>query len=169
MPRWATRDYFVRLNNSPTAVGQFNDLPIKVVNGATVYVRDVAHVRDGSAVQISMVRVNGKPAVLLTILKNGGASTLDVVNGVKAKLPMIRSLLPPDVKLDLLLDQSVFVRGAVTGRRAGSDDRGLSDGTDDPAVSGELAQHARRRHLHSALHPRLHRGCWGRWARRSTP
>lgn len=113
--KMGTRDYFVRLNNSPTAVDQFNNLPIKVVNGATVYVRDVAHVRDGSSVQVSMVRVNSKPAVLLTVLKNGGASTLDVVDGIKAKLPMIQGLLPKDVKLDLLLDQSVFVRSAITG------------------------------------------------------
>jgi multidrug efflux pump subunit AcrB len=113
--KMGTRDYYVRLNNSPTAVAEFNNLPIKVVNGATIYVRDVAHVRDGSAVQVSLVRVNNKPAVLLTILKNGGASTLDVVDGVKAKLPMIRSLLPSDVRLDLLLDQSTFVRGAVNG------------------------------------------------------
>src|SRR5579871_1927896 len=113
--KMGVRDYYVRLNNSPTAVEQFNDLPIKVVNGATVYVHDVAHVRDGNSVQVSMVRVNDKPAVLLTILKNGGASTLDVVDGVKAKLPMIRALLPEDVKLDLLLDQSVFVRGAIMG------------------------------------------------------
>jgi multidrug efflux pump subunit AcrB len=113
--KMGVRDYYVRLNNSPTAVDQFNDLPIKVVNGATVYVRDIAHVRDGSAVQVSMVRVNNKPAVLLTILKNGGASTLDVVAGVKAKLPAIRALLPEDVKLDLLLDQSTFVSAAVTG------------------------------------------------------
>ncbi len=113
--KMGTRDYFVRLNNSPLAVNQFNDIPIKQVNGATVYVRDIAHVRDGSAVQISMVRVNSRPAVLLTVLKNGGASTLDVVEGIKAKLPTIKSLLPPDVKLDLLLDQSIFVRAAING------------------------------------------------------
>jgi multidrug efflux pump subunit AcrB len=107
------RDYFVRLNNSPEAVTAFNSLPIKVVNGATVFVRDVAHVRNGNGIQVSLVRVNSKPAVLLTILKNGGASTLDVVDGVKAKLPMIRSLLPPAVKLDLLLDQSIFVRAVI--------------------------------------------------------
>ena len=93
--KMGVRDYFVRLNNSPTAVEDFNNLPVKYVNGATVYVRDVAHVRDGAAVQISMVRINSKPAVLLTILKNGGASTLNVVSsGSKAKLPLIKSLLP---------------------------------------------------------------------------
>jgi multidrug efflux pump subunit AcrB len=113
--KMGVRDYFVRLNNSPNAVKEFNDLPVQIVNGATVYVRDVAHVRDGAAVQISLVRVNSKPAVLLTILKNGSASTLDVVSRVKDKLPLIRSLLPPDVKLDMLLDQSLFVRASVEG------------------------------------------------------
>ncbi|MCW3094656.1 MAG: Cation/multidrug efflux pump [Chthonomonadaceae bacterium] len=110
-----TRDYFVRLNNSPTAVDTFNNLPIKMVNGATIYVRDVAHVRDGSGIPQSIIRVDGKPAVLITILKNGSASTLDVVNAVKAKLPALQALLPPDIKLNLLLDQSIFVRSAVTG------------------------------------------------------
>ena len=109
------RDYFVRINNSPESVREFNNLPIKMVNGATIFVRDVAHVRNGNGIQVSLVRVNAKPAVLLTILKNGGASTLDVVNGVKAKLPLIRSLLPDGVKLDLLLDQSVFVGEVITG------------------------------------------------------
>jgi multidrug efflux pump subunit AcrB len=113
--KMGVRDYFVRLNNSPTAVEEFNSLPVAIVNGAMVFVRDVAHVRDGSAVQISMVRVNSKPAVLLTLLKNGSASTLDVVDGIKQKLPQIRALLPADVKLDVLLDQSVYVRGSIEG------------------------------------------------------
>jgi multidrug efflux pump subunit AcrB len=108
-------DYYVRLNNSPTAVKTFNDLPIKTANGATVFVRDVAHVRNGNGIQVSILRVDGKPAVLVTLLKNGGASTLDVIGRLKAKLPFIRSLLPKDVKLDLLLDQSIFVRAAIDG------------------------------------------------------
>src|SRR5437870_1279612 len=95
------RDYFVRLNNSPTLVDSFNNLPVKIVNGATIYVRDVAHVHNGNNIPTSAVRVNGKPAVLLTILKNGDASTLDVINALKAKLPQIRPLLPPDVQHDL--------------------------------------------------------------------
>src|SRR5207302_4627302 len=76
--KMGVRDYFVRLNNSPTVVDTFNTLPVKIVNGATLYVRDVAHVRDGSGIPKSKVRVDGQPAVLITILKNGGASTLDV-------------------------------------------------------------------------------------------
>jgi multidrug efflux pump subunit AcrB len=107
------RDYVVRLNNSPTAVPDFNRIPVKVVRGATVYVGDVAHVRNGNGVQVSLVRVNGKPAVLITVLKNAAASTLEVVSAIKERLPQIRSLLPADVKLDLLLDQSVFVRSVI--------------------------------------------------------
>ena len=113
--KMGARDYFVLMNNSPTAVDDFNNLPIKYINGATIYVRDVAQVHNGNVIPTSMVRVNGKPAVLLTVLKLGDASTLDVVTAIKAKLPRIRALLPPDVKLDLLLDQSVFVRGAISG------------------------------------------------------
>ena len=109
------RDYFVRINNSPASVREFNNLPIKVVKARRSSCAMSPIVRNGNGIQVSLVRVNSKPAVLLTILKNGGASTLDVVNGVKAKLPLIRSLLPDGVKLDLLLDQSVFVREVITG------------------------------------------------------
>src|SRR5713226_5339031 len=109
------REYVVLLNNSPSAVPAFNNIPIKTVNGATVFVRDVAHVRDGYGIQTSIVRVDGKPSVLLTILKSGDASTITVVDEVKARLPQIRTTLPPNVKLDLLLDQSVFVRASVNG------------------------------------------------------
>jgi CzcA family heavy metal efflux pump len=113
--RMGVRDYMVRLNNSPTAVDEINNLPLKMTNGATLYVRDVAQVRQGYGTQSSMVRVNGKPSVLITILKSGNASTLDVVNRVKAALPQIRATLPEGMHMDLLLDQSVFVRGAVEG------------------------------------------------------
>src|SRR5713226_5885602 len=109
------REYVVLLNNSPAAVQAFNSLPIKTVNGATVFVRDVAHVRDGYGIQTSVVRVDGKSSVLMTILKGGDASTITVVDEVKARLPQIRTTLPPSVKLDLLLDQSVFVRASVNG------------------------------------------------------
>src|SRR5579862_5114010 len=109
------REYVVLLNNSPTAVPTFNDVPIKVVNDATVFVRDVAHVRDGYDIQTSIVRVDGRPSVLMTILKGGDASTITVVDQIKARLPQIRQTLPPEAKLDVLLDQSVFVRASVSG------------------------------------------------------
>ncbi|HUE14226.1 MAG TPA: efflux RND transporter permease subunit, partial [Planctomycetaceae bacterium] len=108
-------EYYVKLNSSPDLVSSLNDLPIKTVNGVPVYVRDVAHVRMGSMVQTNVVRRDGRRAVLMTILKGEGASTLSVVNRVRAALPGIEAQLPPELKLDLLFDQSVFVEAAVEG------------------------------------------------------
>ncbi len=88
---------------------------MKQVNGSTVYVRDVAHVRDGYAVQTNIVRHNGIRGSLLTVLKNGGASTLEIVRRIKQMLPRIRSTLPPQLNLKLLFDQSIFVRAAING------------------------------------------------------
>src|SRR5260370_17473314 len=109
------REYNVRLNSSPTVVAELNDLPIKQVNGATVYLRDVAHVRQGAAVQTNMVRRNGQPSALLTILKSGSASTLAVVSNVIARMPSILATLPSSLKLDFLFDQSLFVRASISG------------------------------------------------------
>ena len=109
------REYLVRVNSSPEVVSALNDLPIKTVNGATVYVRDVAQVRDGFAVQTNIVRENGARAALLTVLKTGTASTLDIVRNVKTALPRILSGLPPELHVTTLLDQSLFVRAAVQG------------------------------------------------------
>src|SRR5215468_7664109 len=109
------RDYNVRINNSPTVVDELNDLPIKVVNGAMVYLRDVAHVRLGAAPQTNLVRRNGRRSALLTILKSGGASTLDVVDRVRARMPSVLATLPQSLKLDFLFDQSLFVRAAING------------------------------------------------------
>jgi len=109
------REYQVTMNSSPTLVNQMNDLPIKTVNGATVFMRDVAEVRDGFSVQTNIVRVNGTRASLITILKNGQASTLDIVEKVKAALPHILAGLPPTLHVKPLLDQSLFVRAAING------------------------------------------------------
>ena len=92
-----------------------NNLPVKVVNGATVYLRDVAQVRDGYAVQTSIVRTNGTRGALLTVMRNGQASTLAVVNNVKAALPRILAGLPPELQVRQLFDQSLFVRAAING------------------------------------------------------
>jgi multidrug efflux pump subunit AcrB len=110
-----TKEYFVKLNASPTAIEAMNDLPIKPINGGLVYVRDVAHVRDGYTPQTSVARVDGKRAILMNILKTGDASTIDVINGINAKLAPARATLPKDLKLVSLSDQSVFVRGAISG------------------------------------------------------
>jgi len=108
------REYSVRLNSSPEAIDALNNLPIKQVNGATVYIRDVAQVRDGFAVQNNIVNQNGRRSSLLTVLKSGGASTLDIVNRVKQRLPSIQATLPPELDLKYLFDQSIFVRAAIS-------------------------------------------------------
>ncbi len=109
------REYNVTLNSSPDAVEGLNSLPIKQVNGAMVYIRDVANVHDGFAVQNNIVNQNGKRAALLTILKNGDASTLSVVDRIKAAMPKVKATLPPALNLQMMFDQSVFVRASVTG------------------------------------------------------
>ncbi len=110
-----TTDYIVRTNASPQVLEQLNELPIKSSNGAIVYMRDVAHVHEGFAIQQNIVRINGQRAALLTILKAASASTLDIVKRVKIALPKITAGLPPELKTTLLFDQSIFVRAALEG------------------------------------------------------
>jgi len=109
------REYRVSLNSSPDAVAALNDLPVKVVNGAMVYLRDVAHVRDGFAVQTNLVRQDGRRSALLTVIKKGGASTLTIVKQLEDLLPSIRAAAPPGLEVKELFDQSLFVRAAITG------------------------------------------------------
>ncbi len=108
-------EFVVRLNSLPPSAEAFNSLPIKQTNGTTVYLRDIGHVRDGYAIQTNIVRHNGNRATLLTVLKNGGSSTLSIVSSIKAILPRIRSTLPAALNIKLLFDQSVFVRAAING------------------------------------------------------
>jgi multidrug efflux pump subunit AcrB len=110
-----TREYLIRLNSSPELISAMNDIPIKTINGAPVYMRDVAQVKDGYSVQTNIVRINGGLSALLTVLRHGGASTLAVVQGVKDLLPRIQATLPPELKISQLFDQSLFVRAAVYG------------------------------------------------------
>jgi CzcA family heavy metal efflux pump len=107
--------YVVDLNNAPDTIEAINDMPVKTVNGGTVYLRDVGHVRDGSIVQNNIVHVDGARAVLSTILKNGNASTLDVVDGIKNFLPALRAQMPDSLKVNVLTDQSLFVKAAING------------------------------------------------------
>jgi multidrug efflux pump subunit AcrB len=109
------REYRVSLNSSPDVLAALNDLPVKYVNGAVVYVRDVAHVRDGFAVQTNLVRRDGRRSVLLTVIKKGGASTLTIVKQLKDLLPTIRAAAPPGLEVTELFDQSLFVRAAIAG------------------------------------------------------
>jgi multidrug efflux pump subunit AcrB len=108
-------EFVVRLNSLPPSAEAFNSLPIKQTNGTTVYLRDIGHVRDGYAIQSNIVRHNGNRSILLTVLKNGGSSTLSIVAKIKEILPRIRSTLPAALNLKLLFDQSIFVRAAING------------------------------------------------------
>jgi multidrug efflux pump subunit AcrB len=108
-------EYAVDLNGSPETVPELNDLPIKTVGNSTIYIRDVAFVRDGFPPQTNIVRVNGQRASLLTVLKNGNASTLDIISGIKGLLPQIQSGLPPELHIEQLADQSLFVRASING------------------------------------------------------
>jgi CzcA family heavy metal efflux pump len=108
-------EYDVRANGSPRTVEDLANIPVKQVNGTTIYLRDVASVSDGFQVQTNIVRQNGRRGVLISILKNGNASTLDVVKGIRGILPRVASTVPPQLKITPLADQSVFVRAAVQG------------------------------------------------------
>jgi multidrug efflux pump subunit AcrB len=106
-------EYAVELNGSPDTIQELNDIPLKEVNGHMIYIRDVAHVRDGFAVQQNIVRSDGVRASLLTIVKAGAASTLDIVARIKKTLPQVVKTLPPELDIRTLLYQSLFVRAAV--------------------------------------------------------
>ncbi len=108
-------EYNLQLNNSPLKMDELGDLPIKAVNGAMVYVRDVASVRDGNPPQTNIVHVNGNRSVLMMVLKAGFISTLDIIAGIRQKVGEVRDSLPDALKIDFIGDQGVFVRSAVTG------------------------------------------------------
>jgi len=107
-------EYNVEMNGTPQTVNELNDLPVKTANGSTLYLRDVAHVRDGFAPQTNIVRQDGARGVLMSIFKLGG-STLTVVDGVKAKVPQAAQSLPPELSIKALFDQSLFVRASIQG------------------------------------------------------
>ena len=108
-------EYSVLVNNAPAAIDALNDLPIKVVNGTMVYVRDVAHAHDGSAPQTNIVHVNGSKSVLISVLKSGATSTLSIIEGIKRKIQEIKPGLPDSLQISPIGDQSLFVRGAIDG------------------------------------------------------
>jgi multidrug efflux pump subunit AcrB len=108
-------EYIIETNSAPTLVAALNDMPIKAANGAVVYIRDVAHVRDGNPPQTNIVHINGRRAILMSIMKTGSASTLDIIKGVYEKIDAMRGQLPQQLKIDPLSDQSIFVRGAING------------------------------------------------------
>ena len=107
------REYFVAVNASPQTIDELNNLPVTTRNGSIIYVRDVAHVRDGYPPQTNIVRRDGHRGVLMSVLKTGAASTLDIIRSIKQRLPGIRAALPPDFHIALVGDQSLFVRAAI--------------------------------------------------------
>src|SRR5437868_1016634 len=109
------REYFVAVNANPKTVAELNEMPVATRNGRLIYVRDVAHVRDGYPPHTNIVRRDGHRGVLMSVLKTGSASTLDIIRSIKDRLPGIRDALPPDFKIDLVGDQSIFVRAAISG------------------------------------------------------
>src|SRR5579871_6294943 len=113
--KFAQTEYPILLNSSPARISEFNNLPIKTVNGATIYIRDVATVHDGFVPQQNIVRTNGSPGVLLTVTRNGNASTLSIVNAVRNALPKVLASIPSDLKVEVFGDQSLFVRSSVAG------------------------------------------------------
>jgi multidrug efflux pump subunit AcrB len=108
-------DYQVETNSAPNSIAALNNLPIKTVNGATIYMRDVGNVRDGFPPQTNVVRVDGQRAALMTVQKTGNSSTLDIIANVRAQLPSIAAQLPAALKISPISDQSVFVKGAISG------------------------------------------------------
>lgn len=109
----ADREYNIRLNSSPEVIEEFGEMPVKVTNGALVRFKDVANVRDGYAVQSNIVRHDGGRGALLTVLKTGSSSTLDIIERVKVQLQKILASMPPELRVERLFDQSVFVRDAI--------------------------------------------------------
>jgi multidrug efflux pump subunit AcrB len=109
------KDYILAMNNSPDVIGRINDFPIKRVDGKTIFMRDIAHVHDGYQVQTNSVSVDGKPGALITVRKTGAVSTLSVIDGIRNALPQIENILPKEVSIQALLDQSVFVQAALSG------------------------------------------------------
>jgi len=108
-------EYAINLNNSPSAIEDLGRLPIRLVDGAMVYLRDVAHVRDGNSPQTNIVHVAGNRSVLLTVLKSGAASTLAVIEGIKNRVEEVKDQLPESLQIKLIGDQSIFVRSAISG------------------------------------------------------
>ena len=108
-------EYELETNSAPVSIQGLNDLPIRQVNGAMVYIRDVAHVRNGFPPQTNIVRVDGQRAALLSVIKTGDASTLNIVKGIRTKFDSLKSQLPPQLKITPLADQSIFVRASIDG------------------------------------------------------
>ena len=144
--------FTVRTNAVPTTIADLNNIPVKFVNGATVFVKDVGQVHDGNLVQQNIVRTDGRRSVLLSIIKNGNASTLAVVDAVKRALAVSRQAAPPGMQIKELFDQSVFVKQSNSGPAQGRRYCRRPDCPDDCAFPRFLAVDARRHDIDSAFH-----------------
>ena len=145
-------EYNVEMNGTPQTIAELNDLPVKTTNGSTLYMRDVAHIRDGFAPQTNIVRQDGNRGALMSIYKNGNASTLQIVAGVKNIVQQAAQALPPELKVTSLFDQSLFVRASIYGvLREGLIAAALT-AMHDPDFSGRLASDDRHFYFHPALH-----------------
>src|SRR6266849_2716133 len=113
--KFGTLEYNVEMNGAPQTIQELNDLPVKTINGATIYMRDVAHVRDGFSPQTNIVRANGQRGALMAVYKTGGASTLDIVQRVKQTIQNYLGSLPESLHITMLFDQSLFVRASIQG------------------------------------------------------
>ena len=143
------REYFVSVNSNPRTVAELNDMPVTTRNGTVIYVRDVANVRDGYPPQTNMVRRDGRRGVLMSVLKTGSASTLDIIKDIKQRIPNILTQLPPGFNIDLVGDQSIFVRECHLRRGArGGNSRGV-DRPHDSAFPRQSAQYPHHGDLRS--------------------
>ena len=148
-------EYAVELNGSPISMQELNDLPLKQVNGHMIYIRDVAHVRDGFAVQQNIVRSDGIRASLLTIIKSGAASTLDIVARIKKAVPQVAKTLPAGVGNPHAAGPVVVRAGGRAVGDKGGGDSGVPDGDHDPGVPGQLAHDVCHRHFDPAGDPHV--------------
>ena len=113
--KFGESEFTIGLNASPSTVKELNDIPVKTLNGSTTFLKEVAHVRDGYSPQTNIVHQDGQSGVIISVLKNGGASTLSVVSGIKTLLPSVMDLAPPNIDVKYLFDQSIFVNAAING------------------------------------------------------
>ena len=151
--KFGATEYTVRMNGSPDAIAGLNDLPVRTADGATTYLRDVAQVRDGFSPQTNIVRQDGERGVLLSVLKNGGASTLDIVANLRAMLPRVTRGAAAGHQGHAAVRPVGVRQGGGQGRGARGADRRRADRRDGAAVPRQLAQHADHRADDSAVDP----------------
>ncbi len=144
-------EYNVEMNGTPQTIAELNDLPVKTTNGSTLYMRDVAHIRDGFSPQTNIVRQDGNRGALMSIYKNGTASTLQIVAGVKSIVQQAAQSLPPELKISALFDQSLFVRASIYGVLREGLIAAAAHRRHDPAFPGRLAPDNRHFNFDSAF------------------